>query len=269
MENVMEHGGGHGHAHEHEVELSVWPLIVALGGFLVPVSFMLAFSWNIQFGGLFIAGIAVVLLLVGLFGWTSEVYSHKKDVGLSKVAIIIFILSEFALFGGLFGGYLYNMLPADVWPPSNTPHGIPPLSLALLLTVFLISSSGTIHVAEDKLHNGNMGGFSAWLGFTIVLGLAFILGMAYEWAHLFSENFTISSNAYGTFFFTITGLHGSHVVIGLVMQLFCIIIASKGQFTKEKNTLAKATGLYWHFVDGIWLLVLSLMYVIPYFKVGY
>lgn len=269
MENVMQPGASpHSGTHHHEVELSVWPLIVGIGAFLVPISFMTAFSWHIPFLGLIIGGVAVVVLLVGLFGWTSEVYAHKKDVGLSKIAILIFIVSEFALFGGLFGGYLYTMLPTEIWPPATTPKGVPPMGLAILLSIFLISSSGTIHVAEEKLEAGDMGGFRSWMVFTFILGLLFLLGMAYEWKHLIEHGFTISLNAYGKFFYTITGFHGSHVFVGLVMMLFCLILLAQGRLTTSQHTLAKATALYWHFVDGIWLLVLSLIYVIPYYKVG-
>jgi heme/copper-type cytochrome/quinol oxidase subunit 3 len=100
---------------------------------------------------------------------------------------------------------------------------------------------------------------------TIALGLIFIGGQVYEWSHLFAENFTISTNAYGTFFFTITGFHGSHVIVGLIMQIFVLLLAFGGKVKhgKGKDTLIKATGFYWHFVDGVWLLVLSLIYILP------
>ncbi len=247
---------------EHHVELSVWPLITALSALLIPFAFMSHFSWGRTFPALFLAGVAVVGLLIGLFGWVSEIYAKQLDVGLSKIAIIVFIVSEASLFGGLFGGYIYNMLPADLWPPANTPHGIPPLGFALILSVCLLSSSATIHMAETRLEKGEKGGFTGWLLFTMILGTLFLLGQAREWSHLITEGFTISSNAYGTFFYSITGFHGSHVLVGLILQLFVLFKA--GKITKEKHTIMKATGYYWHFVDVIWLLVLSMIYVIPY-----
>lgn len=271
MENVIEHGGAESHdshEHHHEVELSVSPLIVSVGGFLIPISFITAFPWGMSFAGLLIAAVAIVLMIVGLYMWTTEIYAHKKDVGLSKVAIIFFIFSEMALFGGLFFGYLYNMLPAEVWPPANTPEGVPPLGLAIVMSVFLISSSFTIHIGEEKLDHGDAGGFKTWLIITIILGVLFTALMAFEWYELMHQkHFSISTNAYSTFFFTITGFHASHVLVGLIMQVFCVIMARR--FTKEKQTLAKTTGIYWHFVDGIWLLVVSLIYIVPYFSVGH
>ncbi|KWT88358.1 cytochrome c oxidase subunit 3 [Candidatus Magnetominusculus xianensis] len=266
MENVMH--GGKNEVHHHEVELSVWPLIAAGGSFLIPIAFMTAFSWGLSSVGLVLAGVAVVVLIVGLFGWLNEVHAKKEDAGLSKLAIIVFIISEVALFGGLFGGYLYAMLFADIWPPANTPEGVPPIGLAVIMTVFLLSSSVTIHNAEAKIEHGDMGGFKSWLMFTTLLGALFIAFMAYEWHHMISNGFSVSTNEYGTFFYTITGFHGSHVIVGLVMQLFCLILAAGAKIGKSKQTMVKVTGLYWHFVDIIWLLVVSLIYVVPYLKAG-
>ncbi|MBF0464081.1 MAG: heme-copper oxidase subunit III [Nitrospirae bacterium] len=268
MENVA-HGGMHvsGGIH-HEVELSAWPFVTAVGSFLLPISFMLAFSWGISHLGLLVAGIALVVVLVGLFGWLNEAHAKKGETSISKIAIIIFICSEVALFGGLFAGYLYTLLPAGVWPPANTPAGVPPLGLAVLMTVFLVTSSATIHNAESQLEKGSTGGTSAWLMVTTILGLAFVLCMAYEWHHLISEGFTVSTNAYGMFFFLITGLHGSHVIVGLIMQLFVLLMVKQGRVSKNRHVFATVTGLYWHFVDVVWLLVVSLIYVIPYVKLG-
>ncbi|MBF0516613.1 MAG: heme-copper oxidase subunit III [Nitrospirae bacterium] len=268
MENVM-HGGTHDAHHQHEVELSAMPLIAAVGSFLLPMAFMATFSWGLpSVVGLVLAGVAVVILMVGLFGWLNEVHAKKEEAGLSSMAIIVFIISEVALFGGLFGGYLYAMLFTEQWPPASTPEGVPPLGLAVIMTVFLLSSSATIHNAEDKLHHGDMGGFKGWIVFTMILGGLFMAFMAYEWHELMGEGFTIGLNEYGTFFYTITGFHGSHVLVGLTMQLFCLILAAGGKIGKHKQTLAKVTSLYWHFVDIVWLLVVSLIYVVPFLKAG-
>lgn len=257
--HAMEH-------HEHAVILTVWPLIIGLGALLLPVGFMLHFSWHQSvMMSLVTAGVGVCAVIVGAFGWAVEVHSPKEhSFGFGKVAIIVFIVSEALLFGGLFGGYFYNMIPAKVWPPASTPHGIPPLATALILSIFLLSSSGTIHFAEIKLEKNKMGGFIMWLIITMTFGLIFVSGQAYEWSHLFAENFSISTNAFGTFFFTITGFHGSHVVIGLLMQLFVLLLTFQKKIKHHhRDTLVKATGYYWHFVDGIWLLVLSMLYILP------
>jgi cytochrome c oxidase subunit 3 len=253
----------YGEAAPHEPELSVWPLVVGVSVLVLVFGIMTAFQWKMPTAGILIGGVGIIGMLLGLFGWVSEVYGRKLDVGLSKAAILVFIVSETALFGGLFGSYLYTMLPAELWPPLNTPHGIPPLSFALVLSVFLLSSSGTIHAAESRLEKGNISGFTGWLLFTMALGTLFIAGQAYEWAKLISEGFTINTNAYGRFFYLITGFHGAHVVVGLIIQFFVLMMALRKSITQDKHTIAKACGYYWHFVDGIWLLVLSLVYIIP------
>jgi cytochrome c oxidase subunit 3 len=255
-EKVASQGIGH-----HEVDLSVWPIVVGLSTLVLLLGLMALFQWKVVMGGLVAAGAGLVGVLIGLFGWVSEIYGRKMDVGLSKVAIGIFIISEFFLFGALFGSYFYAMFPAEVWPPAGTPAGVPPLSIAMLLSVFLLSSSATIHAAESRLEKSNIAGFKGWLFFTMILGVVFITGQAMEWSKLIGEGFTINSNAFGRFFYLITGFHGAHVVVGLLIQLFVLMMANK--LTAQKHTIAKACGYYWHFVDGIWLLVLSLVYILP------
>jgi cytochrome c oxidase subunit 3 len=321
-EHAMEH-------HEHEVILTGWPLVISVGALLLPLAFMATFSWKLpSMLSLIMAGVGLCAIIVGCFGWAAEVYAAKHDFGFGKVAVIVFIVSEALLFGGLFSGYFYSMIPSPVWPPATTPEGIPPLGTALFLSIFLLSSSGTIHFAEMRLEENNLNGFKKWLVFTMALGLIFIAGQAYEWSHLFAHKvacytnedyktfveknasvdsilkeplikkahgyvcihtdeipqatqsqlgaafeeikkktkpFTISFNAFSTYFFTITGFHGSHVIIGLIMQAICLWLAVRQRIAHGKDTIVKATGYYWHFVDGIWLLVLSLMYVVPAF----
>lgn len=248
-----------------EAEQSIWPFITAMGVLVFMFGFMTAFHWKTPVAGMILCGAGVVGILVGLFGWVSEVSVAKTESGLSTLAIIFFILSEAALFGGLFSAYLYNMFPAPVWPPENTPPGVPPLSTALVLSVFLLSSSATIHLAEASLERSNDAGFRGWLVMTMLLGALFLGGQAVEWSKLLSEGFTVSTNDFGTFFYTITGFHGSHVLVGLILQFFILLLALKNRITSERSTIMKACGYYWHFVDGVWLLVLSIVYVLPNF----
>ncbi len=252
----QEHGA-------HEPELSIWPLFVGAATLVAMFGFMTAFQWKLPIAGMLVGGGGVAGVLIGLFGWVNEVHAQKGDAGLSRMATLFFILSEAALFGGLFSGYLYNLLPAPQWPPANTPAGVPPLGLALVLSVLLISSSATIHRAEALLEQGDSKGFMRWLGITFVLGLLVLVGQVNEWGGLIAEGFTVSTNAYGTFFYSITGFHGSHVLVGIVLQLFILILAMRGRVGQERHSIVKACGYYWHFVDGVWLLVLSLIYVLP------
>ncbi|RMD57631.1 MAG: heme-copper oxidase subunit III [Nitrospirae bacterium] len=259
---MSEHAVEH---HEHEVILTAWPLVIGIGALFIPLGFMSYFSWHMSpMVSIILAGIGVVAILIGGFGWASEVYAAKHDFGLAKPAIIFFIVSEALLFGGLFSGYFYNLVPIDMKPPANTPEGVPPITMAIIMSVFLLSSSGTIHIAEERLVKNNISGFIGWLLATMILGAIFIGMQAKEWTELFHEGFTVSTNVYGTFFFVITGFHGSHVIVGLIMQLFVLLLAFGNKIRHGKDTIMKTTGYYWHFVDGIWLVVFSLIYAIPY-----
>ncbi len=247
---------------QHEPEQSIWPFIVSMAVLLSMIGFITAFSWNLPLFGLILGGTGVTGIIVGLFGWVSEVSMKKSEGSLSTLAVIIFILSEAALFGGLFSSYLYNSLPAPEWPPRDTPSSVPPLGLALILTVILLSSSVTMQLSEINLERRNLRGFKSYLALTALLGSLFIGSQIHEWSKLISEGFTPMSNAYGTFFFTITGLHGSHVLVGVVLQVFILILAMRGVLTENK-VIVRSCGYYWHFVDGIWLIVLLLIYVLP------
>ncbi len=247
---------------KHEVEQSIWPFTVSMAVLLSMIGFITAFSWKLPVPGLILGGTGVTGVIIGLFGWVSEVSKRRSEHSLSTLAVIVFILSETALFGGLFSSYLYNILPAPEWPPADTPSSVPPLGLALVLTVILLTSSLTMQLSEINLERGNPRGFKSYLMLTGLLGSLFILGQINEWSKLINEGFTPMSNAYGTFFFTITGFHGSHVLVGIILQAFILILAMRG-LLRENIMIVRSCGYYWHFVDGIWLLVLLLIYVLP------
>lgn len=260
-----------GHVHSGEMshaggEMSLWPFLVGLSSLAVVLGFTTAFQWHGPVAGVLIGGLGVMGVIIALFGWLSEVHGDAPSAGLSPVAVIFFILSEVALFGGLFTSYLYVLLPAAVWPPLNTPPHVPPLGFPLFLTLFLLFSSVTFHTAESRLKAGDPGGFKGYLTWTFFLGAFFLYGQISEWKELLRGGFTASTNIYSTFFYVITGFHGSHVVVGLILQLFIFILHTRGKIRSGHEAIVRACGYYWHFVDGIWLVVLSLVYVLPYLE---
>jgi cytochrome c oxidase subunit 3 len=129
--------------------------------------------------------------------------------------------------------------------------------MPLVMTFILVASSLTIHYAEHLLHIGNKAGFRTWYLLTIVLGAIFLGMSAYEWSHLIHEGFTISTNAFSTVFFSVTGLHGSHVVVGLTIFLAGLPSVMRGEIDEG---FMRTAGLYWHFVDIIWFFVVSQIY---------
>jgi len=197
------------------------------------------------------------LILISVIGWVKDGLEDKHgwSAGLSFPAMPFFILAEAFIFVALFVSYWVMRLKAPVWPPDGTPH----ISMVtpIIMTIILVSSSVTIHLAEMRHAEGNHGGFLGWLWATIILGCVFFGFTLNEWGHLLHEGFNTSTNAYGTIFYSITGLHASHVVVGVALFI-CILIPA--HMRKTNTTFIKTASLYWHFVDLVWFFVVSQVY---------
>jgi cytochrome c oxidase subunit 3 len=174
--------------------------------------------------------------------------------------MLAFLVSEVAFFGTLITAYV-AYLGHDTAGP--TPREALSLGLVIGTTVCLLVSSGTIHLADGRLHQDRLGGFlAAWM-LTIALGLAFLLGTAYEWSKLISEHhLTINRNLFGTTFYTLVGFHGLHVTIGLVMMVVVLALMLARQLSTSNRQVVQLVSWYWHFVDGVWIVVFSLVYLI-------
>ncbi|MBF0161325.1 MAG: heme-copper oxidase subunit III [Magnetococcales bacterium] len=248
-----------GHEQAHHWETSVAPMLVVAGVlFLVVFGFIGWFSYHSALMAIVSAGIGVPLLLAGIAKWTGEGLTHKPLVeGLSPMALSIFIVSEIFIFLSLFAAYWTMRLSAGAdWPPVGTPKEFN-LVLPLIMTVILVTSSLTYHVAEVKLEQNNLSGFRGWVFISILLGLLFLGCTVYEYQHLMHQKFTPSTNAYSTAFYSITGFHASHVLIGLGVFLAVLLAAMRGLTNKY---LAFCAGLYWHFVDIVWFFVATQIY---------
>jgi cytochrome c oxidase subunit 3 len=188
-------------------------------------------------------------------------HAHASE-GMSRgmAGMVLFIASEIMLFGGLFAGYFFVRQQASDWPPPDIEHTVSK-SFGVILTVFLLSSSITAHAAILSLKKGNMSMFKLGLVLTIVLGGIFIGGQIYEWFNLFDEGLNAGSGVYGATFYVITGFHGSHVIAGLAMLFVVALRAFWNDFTPQRHLFADAATLYWHFVDVIWVFVLSILYL--------
>ncbi len=252
------------HAVEHHPhhETSVWPLPIGIGILLTPIAFTMYFHYGWHLPGLILGGVALLLILIGAAGWANEHFTVEKDAGFGWLGIISFIISEMVIFGTLFASFwTARAVHADKWA-QWVPEGIS-LAMAGILTLILWASSFTIFKAELALEEeGDTGKALMWTIVTFVLGALFIVLHVNEWIHLWKEGFTLSSNIYGTGFYALTGLHTSHVIVGLIMQLYVMWLLATGKMTKEKPTLMKATSAYWHFVDVMWMLVAGTVYLV-------
>ena len=125
-----------------------------------------------------------------------------------------------------------------------------------------LSSSATIHLAEGRLRAGNFAGFQTFWGLTIVLGLAFLLGTGYEWFELLTRHkLTLSRNLFGSTFYTLVGFHGLHVTVGLVTMIV-VLLLRRTPARRRMGEDVELVSWYWHFVDAVWVVVFTVVYVI-------
>jgi len=176
-------------------------------------------------------------------------------------AIVAFALSEAGFFGTLILAFLYyNVQPQ----PGPSPKELDIVRTAFF-SVCLFASSFTIWRSEKCQHRGNTAGMVTWLLGTIALGTVFIAGQGMEYANLLTHGMRIDSNLFTSTFFTLTGFHGIHVIVGLLLMVIMLVLALMGDFRGKSASGLAMVGIYWHFVDAVWVIVLSVVYIIPRF----
>jgi cytochrome c oxidase subunit 3/cytochrome o ubiquinol oxidase subunit 3 len=137
------------------------------------------------------------------------------------------------------------------------------LDLPIFNSICLLSSSFTIWLAERALKKGAMRTFIGWWALTAALGAIFLVGTGLEWHKLiYKDGLTISTNLFGTTFYSLVGLHASHVIVGLVMLSLVLAFALAGKVGQEHRQRIEVLGLYWHFVDMVWVVVFTVVYII-------
>lgn len=174
--------------------------------------------------------------------------------------MILFIASEALIFANFIAAYLY--LEIRNW--NTLAFRLPTeLTFPLINTIILICSSFPAHFAGRGIAKGNQRQLKIGLALTILMGAIFLGGQVFEYTGLFGENFTLDKNIFGSAFFTLTGFHGLHVTIGALFLFICLIRAMRGDFTAKKHFAVQAAEMYWHFVDIVWIVVFSLIYLAP------
>jgi cytochrome c oxidase subunit 3 len=174
------------------------------------------------------------------------------------VAMLALIVAEVAIFGIFVVAYIYY-----IGRSLSGPYPRQVLELPIFNTICLLSSSFTIWLAERGLKRGAMGAFNLWWALTIVLGAIFLGGTALEWKKLiYQDGLTISTNLFGTTYYSLVGLHASHVIVGLTMLSIVLIFALTGKVKSEHLRQLEVLSLYWHFVDGVWVVVFTVVYII-------
>jgi cytochrome c oxidase subunit III len=173
------------------------------------------------------------------------------------LGMLLFIISEIMLFGAFFTAYFFiRVVNGDAWPAEGDHL---PKAIAGVNTAILVSSSFTMHWALEGARRGNRAALRIGLLTTLLLGATFLTVQINEYVHV---GFAINENAQTSIFYGLTGLHGAHVFVGLTLLAFATIRAFRGHFSPEKHLGVEVPGIYWHFVDVMWIVVYTTVYIL-------
>lgn len=187
---------------------------------------------------------------------------HPTNTGISneKLAMWVFLGSECLLFGGLISTYMLYRQKHVVGPKPRDLYNIPFTSISSFV---LLMSSLTMVLAVASIQRGDQRRLRTWLLATALLGSTFISGQVYEFTQFVNEGMGLTTNAASSAFFTLTGFHGVHVTIGIVMLLSLVVMSLRGHLPRARAEAVEIVGLYWHFVDVVWIVIFTVVYLVP------
>lgn len=250
----------------HLPQSSYWPLLTAVGLTVMLAGMVLqgAMTW-----------LGLAIALVSAIAWSFEPAFESEEVELEiqhhnrtnlnngMLSTYWFLGSEIALFLMMFSAYFYLLFTGRMEMPAEMPN----VTLAVINTTFLLGSSVTVHFAHHDLLHEKRKTFIGLLAATILLGLCFLGFTWLEWQELLATG-DPTENLYLAAFFSITGLHGLHVILGLTMLTVALVRGMLGHFTPKLNNGMEVPTAYWHLVDGVWIFVLLFVYIVPTFYQG-
>jgi len=193
-------------------------------------------------------------------GEVSAAGEHEELAGggINWWGMAFFIASEALIFANLIAAYLYLEIRNGNWRPP-VDYIIP-----IIGTVLLLGSSIPIRFAGNAISKGNQRNLKLGLTFTILMGAAFLVGLGIEYyGAVVEHNFTPSTSLQGSCFYALTGLHASHVIVGLIFLSVVLMRSLRGDFTPKKHWAVVGGEMYWHFVDTVWVFVLTVVYLLP------
>jgi cytochrome c oxidase subunit 3 len=181
---------------------------------------------------------------------------YQEVRGYRLLGFLLFLISDSILFSSFIFSYLYDRSASPTWPPPGVER--PDVYLIAVNSIVLFGSGVTMHLAMEAWKHAQRTRFVGFIIATILLGCTFLSGQIYEYAHLHD---TWAGSTFGAFFFTLTGMHGFHVFIGVIFLITVLIQALRGTYTTQRYMGLTAATLYWHFVDVIWVALFFLFYV--------
>jgi heme/copper-type cytochrome/quinol oxidase subunit 3 len=187
---------------------------------------------------------------------------HETTTGLpsTKLGMWLFLSSETLLFGALISTYVLYRGRDETGPFPKDVFDIPYTSVSSFV---LLASSLTMVLALASAQKHDFGRMRIWLLATAMLGLTFVGGQVYEFTAFYNEGLTVKTNLFGTTFFVLTGFHGVHVTVGILMLLILVGLSLAGRLPGDAGFPVEMVGLYWHFVDIVWIVIFTVVYLIP------
>ena len=247
------HDGGHA----HHWETSVAPLVISVGLLLtVPLGFSSYFIYENTLLAVIFAGLGVVTLLYGVAVWVREALTTRNLIeGAAAIGFPLFIVSEFFMFAALFVGYWVTRLPAESWPPPGTPAM--ETTKPLIMLALMVLSSVALFTGGKKHAAGDLAGFRSGVLLTIVLGAAFLVMTGLEYAHLIAVGFIPGTNIFSSVYYSVTGFHALHVLVGVVLFSFMYTHASAG---RTNPTFILCGSIFWYFLTVASIFVVTQVY---------
>src|ERR1019366_8540701 len=178
------------------------------------------------------------------------------------LGMLLFITSEIMFFAGLFAAYFSVRAAAPVWPPIEFVGKLHILPFVGPATVLLIISSFTCQLGVWAIRRNDRRGLTRAIGVTVVLGIAFLIMQAIDYTMLYSDGVRMDAGTFGTTYYTLTGFHGAHVLGGVIMLSVVLYRSMAGQFSDKHPDMVGAPSIYWHFVDVVWILLFSILYIL-------
>lgn len=199
---------------------------------------------------------------------TLEEHGEGEGRSINWWGMVFFITSEALIFANFIAAYLY----LEIRSPQGW-HLPTELTYPLINTAILLGSSIPARFAGAAISRGNQRNLKLGLALTILMGAVFLGGQIYEYSGLFGQHFTPQAvdvagvpAVFGSSFFMLTGFHGLHVTVGVIFLVICLLRALRGDFTAKNHFAVQAAEMYWHFVDGVWIFVFSLVYLLPHIR---
>lgn len=178
----------------------------------------------------------------------------------TKLAMWVFLSSECLFFGAFISTYLLYRGRSIKGPTPRDVHNIPFTSVTSFI---LLMSSLTMVLALASIQRGDHRRFRIWMLATALFGLTFIGGQIYEFTEFYREGLSLSTNVFGSSFFVLTGLHGAHVTAGIIWLLSLWGLSMQGKLHVQHSERVEVAGLYWHFVDVVWIVIFTVVYLVP------